>query len=93
MSVSIYQDDYFGGYVGYFSGYGYTPNLSYYSMGYSGYSWNDQVSSLYSTTPLYVVEDAGYSGDSAYLPAGSHDLASLESYGIDNDSISSFYAI
>jgi hypothetical protein len=30
-------------------------------------------------------------GDGAILDAGFHDLDSLESYGIANDSISSFY--
>lgn len=61
-------------------------------MGYSGYSWNDQVSSLYTSTYLTVYEDAGYSGDYATLSPGYHDLDSLEDYGIANDSISSFYA-
>jgi hypothetical protein len=93
MSVTIYQDDGFSGYAGYFPGYGYTPNLSYYAMGYSGESWNDQVSSLYSSTYLYVFEDAGYSGDYALLSPGYHDLANLQAYGIDNDTISSFYAV
>jgi hypothetical protein len=93
MSVTIYQDDYFSGYTGYFPGYGYTPNLTNYEMGYSGETWNDQVSSLYTSTYLWVFEDANYSGDYAVLAPGFHDLANLQSYGIDNDSISSFYAV
>ena len=51
------------------------------------------MSSLYTTEYLCVYEDAYYSGPSALLPPGFHDLASLESYGINNDSISSFYSI
>jgi hypothetical protein len=49
------------------------------------------VSSLYTSDYLWVFEDAGYSGDSALLAPGYHSLASLLFYGIDNDSISSFY--
>jgi hypothetical protein len=101
MSVTIWQDDHFSGNLGYFPfdsytnpGYGYT-NLSDHQMGYTGLSWNDQVSSLYTTTWLYVFEDAPEAPggtDYALLPPGAHDLASLESYGVDNDSISAMYA-
>jgi hypothetical protein len=96
MSVTIWQDDNFKGYLEFFAGYGDTPNLSDHEIGYTGLTWNDQVSSLHSTTPLYVFEDSSaagdYAGDYALLPAGSHNLASLESFGIDNDSISAFFA-
>ena len=53
--------------------------------------WNDEVSSLYTDEWVTVWEDSGYTGDSATLAPGSHDLASLNYYGIDNDSISSLY--
>jgi hypothetical protein len=59
-------------------------------MGNSGYSWNDQISSLYTSTPLLVAEDAQYQGFQAVLAPGFHPLESLERYGFYNDSISSF---
>ena len=90
MSVTIYEHAFFYGEEGYFP-VGYTPDLSNYEMGDSGESWNDQISSLYTSDYLWVFEDAGYSGDSALLAPGYHSLASLLYYGIDNDSISSFY--
>ena len=60
---------------------------------YDEASWNDQVSSLYTSTYLVVFEDANYEGDYAVLAPGFHDLASLSYYGIDNDTLSSFYAV
>jgi hypothetical protein len=90
MSVTIYEHAFFYGEEGYFP-VGYTPDLSNYDMGDSGKTWNDQVSSLYTSDYLWVFEDADYSGDSALLAPGYHSLASLLFYGIDNDSISSFY--
>jgi len=98
MSVVIYQhdfydDDFDDSYYGYFPGYGYTPNLSNYEMGDSGLTWNNQVSALYTFHYLKVFEEEGYQGDYAILAPGPHDLASLASYGIENDDISSFYAL
>ena len=90
MSLTFYQDDNAGGYEYYAVGniYDFSDRtMSWYS------SWNDEVSSLYTSTSIYVFEDAGYSGDGAILSAGFHDLDSLESYGIENDSISSFYTL
>lgn len=92
MPVTIYQDDYFGGYDRYFRGNASTPVLSYYSMN-AGPTWNDQVSSLYTSEYLKVFEDAGYAGNYAVLPPGCHTLASLSYHGVDNDSISSFYTL
>ena len=98
MSVVIYQHDFYDpnfedSYYGYFPGYGYTPNLSNYAMGDSGYTWNNQVSALYSTSYLKVFEGENYTGDYANLGPGFHDLANLASYGIENDDISSFYVV
>ena len=82
MSVTIWQDDNFSGYLEFSAGYGDTPNLSDHWIGYTGLTWNDQVSSLHSTTPLYVFEDSSaagdYAGDYALLPAGYHNLGKLE---------------
>jgi hypothetical protein len=91
MTVTPYEDDNGGGYEGtFFSAGVYDLSEHDYNMGYFS-DWNDEVSSLYSAGDITVFEDAGYSGDSATLPAGFHDLDSLEAYGIDNDSISSFH--
>lgn len=86
MGLTIYQDDNFGGYQKdvYFNTY----DLSDYSMSWYS-SWNDEISSLYTSSAIYVFEDANLSGDYAWLPSGYHDLDSLYAYGIDNDSISS----
>jgi hypothetical protein len=64
-------------------------DLNSYHMGSYYFDWNDEVSSLYTSSSIYVFEGAGYSGFSALLAPGFHDLASLESYGIYNDSIPS----
>jgi hypothetical protein len=91
MSVTIYEDDNFGGYSYQFSG-APVEDLSNYFMNFYLYlTWNDEVSSLYTDESVTVWEDAGYEGDSATLLPGHHDLASLNYYGIDNDSISSLY--
>ena len=89
----FYDDDFENSYYGYFPGYGSMPNLSNYEMGDSGYTWNNQVSALYSTTYLKVFEEEGHEGDYANLGSGFHDLANLASYGIENDDIASFYAV
>jgi hypothetical protein len=91
MSVTIYEDAFFYCNQGYFP-IGYTPDLSNYEMD-ADTTWNDQVSSLYTSDYLAVFEDAGYAGDSAILAPGYHSLASLLFYGIDDDSISSFYTL
>jgi hypothetical protein len=93
MSVRIHSDDLGRGYEGNFPDPAGTPNLGKYSMGDSGYSWNDQISSLYTSTPLLVAEDAQYQGFQAVLSPGFHPLESLERYGFYNDSISSFRAL
>ena len=65
-------------------------------MGDSGYTWNDQVSALYTSTYLKVFQDANYDynyGTYAILAPGWHDFYSLNYYGIGNDELSSFYAI
>ena len=93
MSVRIFQDELGGGYYGDFPDPAYTLNLGNYSMGNTGYTWNDQVSSLYTSTRLMVFEDADHTGYFAILPAGFHPLESLLAYGIDNNSISSFVAL
>jgi Peptidase inhibitor family I36 len=95
MSVTIYEHADFTGNVGYFPDPASTPNLGNYAMGNSGYSWNDQVSSLYTSTYLKVFQDANYDssyGAYAILPPGFHDFYSLNDYGIGSDEISSFYA-
>jgi hypothetical protein len=82
----IYEDDHSGGYS--YSFLSNAADLSNYDMGYFS-DWNDEVSSIYTDSSILVYEDAGYSGATAILAPGFHDLASLESYGIYNDSISS----
>ena len=93
MSLRIYEDDNFEGYEGYFPDPAATYDLGRYDMGYFFADWNDQVSSLKTTTSLRVFEDVNYQGDYVDLPAGDHTLAELNAYGVDNDSISSFYAL
>jgi hypothetical protein len=95
MSVTIYEHADGGGYSGYFPDPASTPNLQNYEMGNSGYSWNDQVSALYTSTYLTVFQDANYDdsyGAYAVLAPGFHDFYSLNAYGIGSDEISSFYA-
>jgi len=91
MSVTIYEDDNFGGYSYEFFN-APVEDLNNYFMNFYVYDdWNDEVSSIYATESVTVWEDAGYEGDSATLLPGFHDLESLNSYGIDNDEISSLY--
>jgi hypothetical protein len=82
----IYEDDSASGYS--YSFLSNASDLNNYEMGDFS-DWNDEVSSIYTDSSIYVYEDAGYSGFKALLAPGFHDLASLESYGIYNDSISS----
>ena len=89
MSVTLYQDA---------GGYGYSDTFYYQTTNLENYAmtifsdWNDEVSSLYTTEDIYVYEDAYGGGDYALLEGGQFwDLDELEAYGIDNDSISSFY--
>ena len=89
MSVTIYEDDNFGGYSYAFHS-APEDDLSDIYMDWPT-TWNDETSSLYTDEYVTVWEDAGYEGDSATLAPGYHDLASLNYYGIDNDSISSLY--
>jgi hypothetical protein len=96
MTVRIYQYDDYQGYSGYFPDPSRTPNLGNYSMGYTGYSWDNQVSSLYTSTTLYVFEAPYYFGtdkgyDFAELPPGRFTTAELALYGIDDNSMSSFF--
>ena len=97
MSVTIYEDVGGGGEVGYFPDPASAQYLSNYSMDFF-YTWDNEISSLYTSTYLYVFEAPGfaydYSGEaaSAILPPGFHDLDDLNAYGISNDAISSFYA-
>jgi hypothetical protein len=88
MTVTIYEDDSFSGHYQGFSSPIEDLNEAYMTV-YS--DWNDEVSSIYTTEYVTVWEDAGYSGDYATLDPGFHDLNNLESYGIENDSISSLY--
>jgi hypothetical protein len=92
MSVTIYEHHDFTGAEGYFPDRAYTDALSRYSLGLFD-TWNDDISSLYTSTSLIVFEDEYFEGDSAFLEPGFHDLASLNSYGIENDDIGSFYAL
>ena len=92
MAVTIWQDDNYYGYSGYFPDHARTPDLSNYAIGYTGDYWGDDISSLYTSTTLIVYEGDNYTGDYAVLAPGYHDLASLASYGIENDDIDSFYA-
>jgi hypothetical protein len=96
MSVVLYENDDFNiyddGYALGFSDPAYTSDLSNYALGYGGNTWDNDTSSLYTTTYLAVYEEQNYGGDYAVLPPGSHDLASLNAYGIENDDIASFYA-
>jgi Peptidase inhibitor family I36 len=92
MAVTIYEHYNFTGHVGYFLDHAYTPDLSNYAMGYYGDTWNNDISSLYTSTPLFVYEDTYYGGDYAILGPGFHDLDSLSAHGIENDDIGSFYA-
>jgi hypothetical protein len=88
-TVTLYQDENFGGYQQTWDGG--VSDLNDYGM--SWYSdWNDEASSLYTSEDLYVFEDVGYdfSGDYVKLPPGYHDSYTLASNGIDQDSISSF---
>ena len=96
MTVRIYEHADFTGNVGYFPDPSGTPNLARYAMGDSGYSWHDQISSLYTSTYLAVFDFAYYDGAygaMAVLPPGYHDFYSLNAFGIGSDEISSFFAL
>jgi hypothetical protein len=99
MSVTLYDDpggEFYSQHIGYFPDYGdgsSAANLDYYAMGDSGYTWNNEVSSLYSSTGIVVFEGPGYTGDSAYFTGGFIDVHELEDYGIADNSISSFYTV
>ena len=97
MAVTLYENDDFNNYdPGYalgFSDPAYSANLSNYALGYDGNTWDNDTSSLYTTTALRVFEEQYGEGDSALLPPGHHDLADLYSYGIENDDIASFVAV
>ena len=94
MSVVLYENDDFNtyddGYALGFSDPAFTGDLSNYALGYDGDTWDNDVSSLYTTTSITVFEEQPYEGDYATLKRGFHDLASLSSYGIENDDIGSF---
>ena len=98
MSVTIYEDVDGGGESGFFPDPAGAEYLWNYSMDFF-YSWDDEISSLNTSTSLKVFELPGYTvdytgyADYAVLPPGFHDLDDLNRYGIDNDSISSFYAV
>jgi hypothetical protein len=93
MPRRIYEDDNFGGYEGYFPDPAVTNDLGRYDMGYFLADWNDEVSSLKTTTSLRVFQDVNFQGDYVDLPPGDHTLAELNDYGVANDSISSFMAL
>lgn len=90
MSVTIWDGYYFDYDVGYLP-YGYTYDLSNYTQA-DGQSWNNDVSSLYTTDYLYVFDYTGYdrSGTYALLSPGYWSASDLEYLGLNND-ISSFY--
>lgn len=92
MSVTIYEHADYTGAVGYFPDHAYTPNLGNYMMGDTGETWDNNISSLYTSTPLFVYEGTYYDGDVAVLAPGFHDFYSLAAHGIENDDIGSFYA-
>jgi hypothetical protein len=99
MPVTIYEDVGGGGEYGDFPDPAEAKYLWNYSLDFFN-TWDDQISSLKTTTPLKVFELPGFAednytgyGTSVVLPPGFHDLASLEAYDIGNDSISSFFAL
>ena len=71
MSVTLYENDFFNyyddGYVGYFPDPAYTADLSNYALGYNGDTWDNDISSLYTSTYLSVFEEQNYGGDYAIL--------------------------
>ena len=90
MSVTIYEHYNYTGYYAYFPDPAYTADLSNYAMGDYGDTWNNDISSLYTSTALIVYEDTGFGGDYAVLGPEYHDLDSLAAYGIENNDIGSF---
>ena len=92
MSVTIWDGAYFNGDRGYFPA-GYTDDLDKYTQP-DGQSWNNDISSLYTSTGLYVFDFKDYdrSGAYAYLAPGYWSAYDLAAYGLDND-ISSFYFV
>jgi hypothetical protein len=93
MSVKIYSDDNFDGYYGYFPSPAVANDLTRYSRGYFFGDWNDQVSSLKTTTPLRVYENIEYGSEYHDLQPGDFTLAELNDYNIANDSISKFFEL
>jgi hypothetical protein len=93
MSVKIYSDDNFDGYYGYFPSPAVATDLGRYDMGYFFADWNDQVSSLKTTTSLRVYENIEFGSEYHDLPPGDFTLAELEDYGIANDSITKFFEL
>jgi hypothetical protein len=89
MSVTIWDYDYFDGDSAYFPA-GYTPDLSNYSQD-SGYTWDNDISSLYTTDTLYVFTGANYTGYMKVLEPGYHSGYELGFYY--NNTISSFYTV
>jgi hypothetical protein len=90
MSVTIWDGAYFNGDKGYFPN-GYTYDLDNYTQP-DGQSWNNDISSLYTTDYLYVFDYKDYdrSGNYELLSPGYWSAAELEDLGLNND-ISSFY--
>jgi hypothetical protein len=90
MSVTIWDGFYFQGDKGYFPG-GYTDDLGNYTQP-DGQSWNNDISSLYTTDYIYVFDYKGYDRSGTYelLSPGYWSASDLEYLGLNND-ISSFY--
>jgi hypothetical protein len=92
MSVTLYDDA--GGLYNsdswlYFSD-GYATDLANYAYGDDGNTWDNDVSSFYTTEYLTVFEGRGHTGDYATFSPGFHNLDDLYAYGISNDEITSF---
>ncbi len=90
MSVTVWDGSYYNGDRGYFP-VGYTYDLDNYTQP-DGQSWNNDISSLYTTDYLYLFDYKGYdrSGSYALLSPGYWSASDLEYAGLNND-ISSFY--
>jgi hypothetical protein len=92
MSVWIWEYGDTTGYAGFFPDHARTWDLGNYAMGYQGDTWDNNISSLYTSTALFVYEDTYYGGDYAILSPGLHNLDSLAAHGIEDNDIGSFYA-
>jgi hypothetical protein len=91
MPVTIWDGDFYEGNQRYFP-YGIAFDLSDYTQK-DGESWNNDISSLYTTDPLYVFDYKGLEGIGGYriLQPGYWSGPELADFGAFNNDISSFF--